>query len=218
MAWSEMAAAYTYSVKHGDTLGKIAKANGIPVRELARSNKIKINSILRVGQKLVIPGLASDKSILHSQWHWRSPGGKPYLKGKEWTDSRRFGKKLDKAFQIFQYPPLVEKTLRDQIWKDFHVKFSLPENKFEIENGYTAEVMMDGSGYHRNVLADFKKPNTRVIAKRYQAELEGSIYMVDIPLSCGNESKKCCHYQKRDSPYSFQEKTAQNHSDALRRL
>jgi LysM repeat protein len=43
-----------YSVKAGDTLGKIAKQKGVTVAELKAANSLK-NDILRIGQKLVIP-------------------------------------------------------------------------------------------------------------------------------------------------------------------
>jgi len=43
-----------YSVKPGDTLGKIAKQKGVTVAELKAANSLK-NDIVKIGQKLVIP-------------------------------------------------------------------------------------------------------------------------------------------------------------------
>ena len=43
-----------YSVRNGDTLGKIAKANGTTVKQLCKLNGLKESSILRVGQKLKV--------------------------------------------------------------------------------------------------------------------------------------------------------------------
>ena len=43
-----------YSVRNGDTLGKIAKANGTTVKQLCKLNGLKESSTLRVGQKLKV--------------------------------------------------------------------------------------------------------------------------------------------------------------------
>src|SRR6266567_3692206 len=51
------AAGKTYTVKSGDTLGKIAKANGVTVSALRSANQLKTDQI-KVGQKLSIPGKA----------------------------------------------------------------------------------------------------------------------------------------------------------------
>ena len=48
------AASKTYTVKAGDTLTKVAKANGVKVKALRDSNKLKTDQI-HVGQKLKIP-------------------------------------------------------------------------------------------------------------------------------------------------------------------
>ena len=44
----------TYTVRSGDTLSKIARANGTSVRALCQLNGIKETSVLRVGQKLKV--------------------------------------------------------------------------------------------------------------------------------------------------------------------
>lgn len=46
----------TYTVKAGDTLGKIAQRHGLRMRELAALNNIGDPSKLRVGQVLMLPG------------------------------------------------------------------------------------------------------------------------------------------------------------------
>ncbi len=43
-----------YVVRQGDTLGHIARRNGVSVSQLCRSNNIKSTSILRIGQRLKI--------------------------------------------------------------------------------------------------------------------------------------------------------------------
>lgn len=48
----------SYKVKSGDTLAKIAKKNGVSVRALKSANHLS-SDVIRVGQKLTIPGTAS---------------------------------------------------------------------------------------------------------------------------------------------------------------
>ncbi|WP_457625213.1 LysM peptidoglycan-binding domain-containing protein [Persephonella sp.] len=47
--------AFTYTVKRGDNLGKIAKKYGVSVREIIRENNLRKPYIIRPGQKLKIP-------------------------------------------------------------------------------------------------------------------------------------------------------------------
>lgn len=54
--------ATTYTVASGDTLWKIAKQNGISVKELAAANKIRTDAPLREGQKLTVPGKVAPMS------------------------------------------------------------------------------------------------------------------------------------------------------------
>ena len=48
----------TYTVARGDSLWSIAKRNNLTVSELAASNNLRASSMLKVGQKLIIPGQA----------------------------------------------------------------------------------------------------------------------------------------------------------------
>ncbi|HWA86147.1 MAG TPA: LysM peptidoglycan-binding domain-containing protein [Opitutus sp.] len=50
--------ATTYTVAHGDSLWSIAKKNHIKVGELAAANNLKTSSMVKLGQKLIIPGKA----------------------------------------------------------------------------------------------------------------------------------------------------------------
>ena len=50
----QISSASTYIVKKGDTLSKIAKANGTTVSKIKRSNQLKSDLII-VGQKLILP-------------------------------------------------------------------------------------------------------------------------------------------------------------------
>ena len=47
--------AFTYTVKRGDSLGKIAKRYGVSVKKLIQANNLKRPYIIRPGQKLKIP-------------------------------------------------------------------------------------------------------------------------------------------------------------------
>lgn len=46
----------TYTVVSGDSLWSIAKRNHLSVSDLAESNNLRASSVLKVGQKLIIPG------------------------------------------------------------------------------------------------------------------------------------------------------------------
>lgn len=49
----------TYVVRKGDSLSKIAQANGTTAKEIARLNHIGLNSLLQIGQTLKLPAAAS---------------------------------------------------------------------------------------------------------------------------------------------------------------
>lgn len=53
------AASFDYTVKSGDTLGEIAITNGVSTKALADANGITNPDLIRPGQVLVIPGVAS---------------------------------------------------------------------------------------------------------------------------------------------------------------
>lgn len=52
-----------YIVKHGDTLGSIALTHGVSVGDLKRANQLS-SDLIRVGQKLNIPGIVSTEDLL----------------------------------------------------------------------------------------------------------------------------------------------------------
>jgi murein DD-endopeptidase MepM/ murein hydrolase activator NlpD len=51
----------THIVAHGDTLTKIAKHYGKSVKEIARANKIEPHATLKIGERIVIPGMRMSK-------------------------------------------------------------------------------------------------------------------------------------------------------------
>lgn len=53
----------TYTVKHGDSLWKIAKAQGISVGDLARANNLGKTTALKIGQKLQIPAATRTETL-----------------------------------------------------------------------------------------------------------------------------------------------------------
>lgn len=56
IAFIVAAASVEYTVVRGDTLGQIAKENGVSVSALAEANGITNRNLIRIGQVLVIPG------------------------------------------------------------------------------------------------------------------------------------------------------------------
>src|SRR5699024_17450 len=52
----------TYTVKSGDTVSHIALRTGASVQAIIKANKLNSNALIRVGQKLTIPGTQSSSS------------------------------------------------------------------------------------------------------------------------------------------------------------
>lgn len=52
---SDVTPATTYTVVRGDSLWSVAKKNGLSKADIASANNLKTSSVLRVGQKLIIP-------------------------------------------------------------------------------------------------------------------------------------------------------------------
>ena len=86
---SSSAKAYggTYTVKKGDSLWKIARANGCTVQALADANGINPNGILQIGTKLKIPGggssSASSKSASSGSTYTVKKGDSYYTIGQK---------------------------------------------------------------------------------------------------------------------------------------
>lgn len=55
---SDVTPAVTYTVGRGDSLSRIAMRNHTSVAELMKVNRLRSSSVLRIGQKLLIPGKA----------------------------------------------------------------------------------------------------------------------------------------------------------------
>ena len=53
---STSASGSVYIVRRGDSLGKIAARYRVKTADLAKANNLQLNSVIRIGQKLIIPG------------------------------------------------------------------------------------------------------------------------------------------------------------------
>jgi LysM repeat protein len=60
---SDVTPASTYTVVHGDSISSIAKKNQLTKSELAAANGLKAGSVIRVGQKLIIPAKAAQGAV-----------------------------------------------------------------------------------------------------------------------------------------------------------
>lgn len=69
-----------YIVKKGDSLWAISKKYGVPVRSLAVANGMSINVPIKIGQKLVIPGVKNEAapSVSSPEKPSVDPSGKTY--------------------------------------------------------------------------------------------------------------------------------------------
>jgi LysM repeat protein len=56
-------AARTYTVKKGDSLWKIAKAEGVSMTDLAQANSLTKTSVLKIGQQLQLPAATTANSV-----------------------------------------------------------------------------------------------------------------------------------------------------------
>lgn len=54
-----------YTVKRGDTLGKIARDHDVSVADLVDANSLPNPDLIRIGQVLVIPGAESEPEVVH---------------------------------------------------------------------------------------------------------------------------------------------------------
>jgi len=54
---------YVYTVVEGDTLTSIAKRYNVTVRQLVEANKIQEPHLIRVGQRLLIPGVLEPPAV-----------------------------------------------------------------------------------------------------------------------------------------------------------
>ncbi len=54
-----------YTVKRGDTLGNIARDNGVSLAALVEANDISNPNLIRIGQILVIPGEEGEPEVIH---------------------------------------------------------------------------------------------------------------------------------------------------------
>ena len=54
-----------YTVKRGDTLGNIARDNGISIAELVEANDISNPNLIHIGQVLIIPGEEGEPEVIH---------------------------------------------------------------------------------------------------------------------------------------------------------
>lgn len=82
------AAGATYTVKNGDRLADIARRYGVSVSSIAKATKISNPNLIRVGQKLTIPGGSSwvcpvVGSRYFNDWGFPRGGGSRYHNGND---------------------------------------------------------------------------------------------------------------------------------------
>jgi LysM repeat protein len=54
-----------YTVERGDTLGNIARDNGVSLAELVEANNISNPNLIHIGQVLIIPGKEGEPEVIH---------------------------------------------------------------------------------------------------------------------------------------------------------
>jgi membrane-bound lytic murein transglycosylase D len=93
----------TYRVRHGDSAWKIARRYGLSLNALLRANGLGRHSVLRPGQKLVLPGVSSTSSSSASRRSSTATasGGRYVVRRGDnpWTIARRHGVELNDLLQ-----------------------------------------------------------------------------------------------------------------------
>ena len=74
---SDVTPATTYTVAHGDSLWSIASKNHLTKADLAAANSLKTSSVLRVGQKLIIPAKPGQAQQQQAPVAASAPADKP---------------------------------------------------------------------------------------------------------------------------------------------
>ncbi|GEM_PF-2357234 len=104
----------TYTVKRGDSLWAISRRCGVPVRSLAVANGMSINVPIKIGQKLIIPGVTKKSSSLSTGSSVKTPAapsGKTYTV-KSGDSFYKIGKKVGVNYlKLMKYNNATEKTV-----------------------------------------------------------------------------------------------------------
>src|SRR5690625_3024600 len=75
----------TYTVKSGDTVSHIALRTGASVQAIIKANKLNSNALIRVGQKLTIPGTQSSSSASKTSSSKATTSSKKSVKSATYT-------------------------------------------------------------------------------------------------------------------------------------
>ncbi len=103
----------TYIVKRGDSLWAISRKYGIPVRSLAVANGMSINVPIKIGQKLIIPGVKNEvtPSVSSSVKPSVDPSGKTYTV-KSGDSYYKIGKAIGVNYlKLMEYNNDTEKSI-----------------------------------------------------------------------------------------------------------
>jgi LysM repeat protein len=84
-----------YIVHAGDTLARIAARYGVTVQAIAQANRITNINLIRVGQRLVIPGGGGDGGGGSSNTNTKPDNGKPPAAHKTFWESLGLDKLTD---------------------------------------------------------------------------------------------------------------------------
>ncbi len=85
---------YNYYIRRGDTLGSVAYRHGVPLWKLERLNGLAGSSILRIGERIVIPGSRASYNHYSSNYVIVRPGM------SLWQVSRTYGLSLSRLRAI----------------------------------------------------------------------------------------------------------------------
>lgn len=101
---SDVVPVSTYTVARGDSLWSLAKKHGVSVADLAAANNLHGNSMLHIGQKLIIPGkaMASTTATAEKAPSAKIPAAKPAANGHAFTHVVKAGETLGAIARKYQ--------------------------------------------------------------------------------------------------------------------
>jgi LysM repeat protein len=155
-----------YAVQPGDTPSTIAQQHGISTKELLQANEMKPNSLIRVGQALVIPSPGSQGMFPSKKTAKKTSktAGKKTKNARKQTSKKTAGKKVKPGIHVVSYGDTLFSIAR---------RYKTPLKDLMSLNGIAPtdvihpgqELKIPGSSYRAKAASSKKKPKKTAAKK-----------------------------------------------------